>query len=84
MNSILTPNSLHGKPEILVPNVTRELAVEMYRDLMHCLTPEMYPNGHDWRRKFGIELRRTIQWNLAGKDLACWCALDEPCHADVL
>ena len=21
---------------------------------------------------------------LQGKDLACWCALDKPCHADVL
>lgn len=21
---------------------------------------------------------------LAGKDLACWCPLDQPCHADVL
>lgn len=21
---------------------------------------------------------------LQGKDLACWCALDQPCHADVL
>ena len=21
---------------------------------------------------------------LAGKDLACWCDLDQPCHADVL
>lgn len=21
---------------------------------------------------------------LAGKNLACWCALDKPCHADVL
>lgn len=21
---------------------------------------------------------------LRGKNLACWCALDEPCHADVL
>jgi hypothetical protein len=21
---------------------------------------------------------------LKGKDLACWCALDKPCHADVL
>jgi hypothetical protein len=24
------------------------------------------------------------QTELAGKDLACWCSLDEPCHADVL
>lgn len=21
---------------------------------------------------------------LRGKDLACWCALDQPCHADIL
>jgi hypothetical protein len=21
---------------------------------------------------------------LRGKDLACWCSLDKPCHADVL
>lgn len=21
---------------------------------------------------------------LAGRDLACWCALDQPCHVDIL
>ena len=27
----------------------------------------------------------TKGWpTLKGKDLACWCALDKPCHADVL
>lgn len=25
-----------------------------------------------------------IRSALAGKDLACWCPLDRPCHADVL
>lgn len=25
-----------------------------------------------------------IQEVLAGRDLACWCPLDQPCHADVL
>lgn len=25
-----------------------------------------------------------IQTELAGKDLMCWCPLDQPCHADVL
>lgn len=25
-----------------------------------------------------------IRAELRGKNLACWCALDEPCHADVL
>lgn len=28
--------------------------------------------------------RRTIRTRLGGKNLACWCALDQPCHADVL
>ena len=27
----------------------------------------------------------TRDWNeLRGKDLVCWCPLDQPCHADVL
>ena len=25
-----------------------------------------------------------VRHELRGKDLACWCALDQPCHADVL
>ena len=25
-----------------------------------------------------------IRADLAGKDLVCWCPLDQPCHADVL
>lgn len=30
---------------------------------------------------FGAEM---IQSELRGSDLACWCPLDKPCHADVL
>ncbi|WP_324292388.1 DUF4326 domain-containing protein [Breoghania sp.] len=26
----------------------------------------------------------TIRAELAGKNLACWCSLDGPCHGDVL
>jgi hypothetical protein len=26
----------------------------------------------------------TLRRDLADKDLACWCPLDQPCHADVL
>lgn len=32
----------------------------------------------------GYLSREEIRRDLAGKDLACWCALDQPCHADVL
>jgi hypothetical protein len=27
---------------------------------------------------------RSLLLTLAGVDLACWCPLDKPCHADVL
>jgi hypothetical protein len=29
-------------------------------------------------------LQAAVRKELAGKDLACWCRLDLPCHADVL
>lgn len=34
-----------------------------------------------------VELRRMVLdrlQELRGHDLACWCRLDQPCHADVL
>ena len=35
----------------------------------------------------GGELRvgvDDVRRELAGRDVACWCPLDEPCHGDVL
>ena len=47
---------------------TAQEAVDLYANL---LFPEEYH-------------RAWVRENLRGKDLACWCALDAPCHADVL
>ncbi|MCJ8138404.1 DUF4326 domain-containing protein [Falsirhodobacter halotolerans] len=38
--------------------------------------------GHQGRRH--PPTIRMVQERLRGKDLACWCSLDQPCHADVL
>lgn len=39
----------------------------------------MYSSESPMRRQFEFD------WSeLAGKDLACWCPPDKPCHADVL
>lgn len=32
----------------------------------------------------GAALAASAKAQLRGKDLACWCPLDQPCHADVL
>jgi hypothetical protein len=45
-------------------------AVERYRQLME-------NTKHEWG--FDEDLAP-----LRGKDLACWCPVDQPCHADVL
>ena len=40
-----------------------------------------------WRAPLQQDGRTALQMireDLAGKDLACYCPLDQPCHADVL
>lgn len=32
----------------------------------------------------GPAFQAAIRNDLRGLDLACWCSLDQPCHADVL
>jgi len=37
-----------------------------------------------FERALSDEGRETIRRELAGKNVACWCALDRVCHGDVL
>lgn len=55
------------------------LAVELFRGL---LARAPVSDG-TWGKK-GETVYDTIRRELAGHDLACWCPLDQPCHADVL
>ncbi len=32
----------------------------------------------------GFVFRENVRKHLHGKDLACWCRLDQECHADIL
>lgn len=44
---------------------------------------QVYEDHHDWLRRIGGHPLETMP-ELTGRDLACWCPLDRPCHADVL
>lgn len=44
----------------------------------------IYSLHKDWLKRIGGHPVEAARFELAGKDLACWCPLDEPCHADVL
>jgi hypothetical protein len=48
--------------------IAAEIAVEQFREHLH---------PHSIRA-------RDAEIQLGGRDLACWCPLDRPCHADVL
>lgn len=55
-------------------------AVEKYRDW---LIPYTHSTGG--LTEYLISESNILDvFCLRGKDLACWCPLDEPCHADVL
>lgn len=49
-------------------------AVALFRDML-----ARAPLSDD-----GSTVYDEIRRELAGRDLACWCPLDQPCHADVL
>jgi hypothetical protein len=47
---------------------------------------EAVENYRKWMvaNQSGCERYKVPVAQLRGKDLACWCPLDQPCHADVL
>lgn len=72
----------HGGGRITIVHVramTRAETVECYRALV---TGGGWPI--DWKPNGRWPNVDQIRAELAGRDLACWCPLDEPCHADVL
>lgn len=44
-----------------------------------------YNRSHEWRKRLGSYLPADqARFELRGKNLMCFCPLDQPCHADVL
>ena len=72
-----TIENIMGNTKTLTKAEAQAKAVEMY---------EQWLNGENlwWVEK---DRRNSIMnriRDLRGKDLMCWCPLDQPCHADVL
>ncbi|NKT31597.1 DUF4326 domain-containing protein [Rhodococcus hoagii] len=60
-------------------NGDRDQATGLFREYV-----DRAPTGDGlWGRR-DETAHETIRRELAGKNLACWCPLDQPCHADVL
>lgn len=58
--------------------------VELYRLALTAPTPGMIAAYPSRGGRFVDVTLDEVRQELAGRDLACWCPLDRPCHADVL
>jgi hypothetical protein len=53
-------------------------------DRAHAVSLFRKDYAHGTWRDMGLPSPAEIRNTLRGKNLACWCPLDGPCHADVL
>ena len=70
-----------ARGEAATPAAARALVVERFADAVR-----RGPDSPWWTPDHAAHLTwiRDHVGELAGRDLACWCPLDGPCHADVL
>lgn len=65
--------------DLWCPGGAREAAVTLFRrDLVHALDHRWIPSDLRFR------IIAASLDELRGKNLACWCRPEQPCHADVL
>jgi len=90
---MMPPNTLKVDRTSRWGNPWRIVAPNKHRKVWAVDGPRVYQECADeWEalslalRKFRFRAETTPGFlhGLRGKNLACWCALDKPCHADVL
>lgn len=70
------------RPEVRADRTTWTTRTVANREAVRLYTDELtYWFGG--RMKNDLPFREAVE-GLRGRDLACWCPLDQPCHADVL
>lgn len=60
----------------------RAAAVAVYRYMVSSVGTSLWGEHFLWQAN--PQITEMARRELRGHDLACWCPLDEPCHADVL
>lgn len=73
-----------GNPFIVGQNGTQQECVDMFRFM--CAGNMCVSEGYETverQKQFIANALQNIA-TLKGKNLACWCELTKPCHADIL
>lgn len=72
-----------GNPFIVGKDGTRDECVKYFTFMLAGHLVLATAPGIDGQMEYLKHARRNRRF-LRGKNLACWCPLDKPCHADVL
>jgi len=80
----MSPNTIYvgrptiwGNPFVVGRDGDADRCVELFKAVLRMPFLRL-PDGTD------VRWNDLIKERLRGKHLACWCALDRPCHADIL
>lgn len=86
--------TVFGNPIVVNERCTAKEAMQAYRGLLTAaqtkVAKSIVHKDRSWAWMAGLgmiiwrEKVKRLLPTLRGKDLACWCPLDRPCHADVL
>jgi hypothetical protein len=77
---VVSRPSIFGNTHRVTPDL-----IELFGNRQNAQTA-VVASFRDWLNEStaGSELKALIRSKLRGKNLACWCDLGSPCHADVL
>lgn len=75
--------SAWGNPYIVGIDGTAEECIAKYKDYLFPYKKQPPNNKKEYLFISDMHMGAIIR-TLKGKNLACWCALDKPCHADLL
>lgn len=87
----MPPNTIYvgrpskwGNPFVVGMPAKKEGGIYVPRDRFDAVVT-YHSAAHLWHNIYTAEkFTDIVKKRLKGKNLACWCALDQPCHADVL
>ena len=72
---VVSRPSKYGNPFIVGVHGSAQECVNLFRESIR---------GPDGMLTVATGTEPAFAKELRGKNLACWCALDQPCHADIL
>lgn len=79
-NTVKIDRTTHwGNPFVIGQDGTREECIALYRRFVASHAPTKRPDVRA-SRQFVMEHVHELK----GRNLACWCSLDGPCHGDAL